>query len=176
MPSRRVFWRARSRTDHSICATAPKHPMCGNPASSGEATIRLPTTRARTASWPPSQWPASSPGAASTCSAPSTPTRFTRHPDPSRRRWWSAPPTYTSPVVSRSTPATGVPASIPAGRPSEHRRDRGPTIVGDTQSEMLSPTTSSSSTEVTQDADVDSTQWFSRGGNRPGAGPWQSTR
>ena len=35
----------------------------------------------RTASWPPSRWPASSPGAASTCCARSTPTSSTRHPD-----------------------------------------------------------------------------------------------
>ena len=71
-----------------------------------------------TASWPPSRWPASSPGAASTSCEPSTPTSSTRRPDTFCRGWWSAPPTYTSRVVSRSAPATGVPASIRAGRPS----------------------------------------------------------
>ena len=120
------------------------------PPQPGSRLLRRRERITSTASWPPSQWPARSPGAASTSSTPSTPPSSTRRPEFSRRGWWPAPPTNTSRVVSRSAPATGVPASIRAGRPSTdatadpHR--------GGHQSEMLSPTTSSSSTQVTQGA------------------------
>jgi hypothetical protein len=43
--------------------------------SAARTTTTTPTSKSTsTASWPPSRWPASSPGAASTCCAPSTPT------------------------------------------------------------------------------------------------------